>query len=142
MSRTRKVPSAVPSLVQISSPPPSQALKNKRPLAAVRSRGLHHVGETCTVPTSLPSLFQMVPPETKKSVPPTLVSCCGSRCWSLILCVPAAVPSLRHSRHCALKNNVPLTSASWLGVKVQEVEGLMSLTSSTESSVRRSRGSQ
>ncbi|MCO5326534.1 MAG: hypothetical protein M9964_05675 [Solirubrobacterales bacterium] len=96
---TFTVPASVPSLRQISGSLPST--KSSVPFRFVRCRTVFLLltALTWVVPASVPSVFQIPLPATKKSDPPTTVRFVGLEplepgMMSLTRTVPASVPSV------------------------------------------------
>src|SRR6185295_9631059 len=93
----RRVPAAVPSLVQRSRPDPeeSKTKKKARPFAVAANRGSCEPGNATSerVPAEVPSVDQTIPPAEKASRLPSGIMCPPSRA-APIRRVPAIVPSL------------------------------------------------
>src|SRR5262245_29633360 len=88
---------------------------------------------TTTVPADVPLLFHNCPPDTKNSVPLTLVT--SPPLIFVTFTVPALVPSLFHKPPWEKKNSVPLTFVNDAALLVPLSPGVISLTKTVPAAV-------
>lgn len=98
------MPRSVPSVAQSPALPKNHSKRSRLPTTP-RMEGRFRAPPpctTCTVPRSVPSLRQTPPPAANQIRPRNAVSVrtcelSGPRARSATRCVPAGVPSVRHS---------------------------------------------